>query len=176
MWRLCNSSAFSYEIIKSPSCMSSINEWDQICTWCFVNEVSATIELLLFSRKLLFSCVTQFTSPPEMKPSKQTLSLHEAFFTHKSNFGQASSRGVGCFSLYCPLSFDYGAYRNVRINLRMIITMHLILFNNMSLPRQCESITPPSLKTQALEEGWGTCLLSRAAWIVECRWRAAKIN
>jgi len=141
-----------------------------------VNEVSATIELLLFSRKLLFSCVTQCTLPLKMKPSKQTLSLHEAFFTHKSNFEQASSRGVGCFSLYCPLCFDCGAYRDVRINLRMIRTMHLIFFNNMSLPRQCESITPPSLKTQALEQGWGTYLLSRAAWILEYRWRAAKIN
>jgi len=28
----------------------------------------------------------------------------------------------------------------------------------------------------SLRQGWATYLLSRAAWIVEYRWRAAKIN
>jgi len=28
----------------------------------------------------------------------------------------------------------------------------------------------------SLQQGWGTCLLSRTAWITEYRWRAATIN
>jgi len=33
-----------------------------------------------------------------------------------------------------------------------------------------------TIRNKRLGQGWGTCLLSRATWIVEYRWRAAKIN
>jgi len=50
------------------------------------------------------------------------------------NNEQASLRGIGFCSLHRLLCFAYGVYSEMRINLQMIKTIHLIFFNSMSLP------------------------------------------
>jgi len=55
------------------------------------------------------------------------------FFTHETNFEEASSRGLGFYSLYCPLCFDYGVYSEMIMNLRMIKNSEINIFNNTTI-------------------------------------------
>jgi len=84
---------------------------------------------------------------------------NKAFFIHKPSLNKQVLRGLS----FCPPCFDCGVYGKLIMNLRMIKTINLIIFYNISLPYlrlPCEPFTSPSLTTQAVEQGfptWGTC-------------------
>ena len=91
-----------------------------------------TVLFLSFLRLKMknLSPIRQSCDTIRLKPSIRGI----AFLTHKSNFEQANLGDLGFCSPYSPLCFGYGVYSEMIMNLRMIKTMPIILFNNMRRP------------------------------------------
>jgi len=81
------------------------------------------------------SAVTQFVLPLKMKPSRQGNIKTQSVLYSQIKLWTNKFRRSQIFSLYSSLCFIHRIYIEMIMKLRMIKTMHLIIFNNISLPQ-----------------------------------------